>query len=315
MSGASPLPVAEAPRARDDVDMRGSHRDARRGSRAPSVALALALLALLPSRAATAAEGAARVHVVLVDGGELQGELVEKIPGEAITIQLATGEVRRIPWASVANVREVAAERPARDDDAKRDVVQGWPRPDRTPPTFRGERLTYGLTVGVGTPTGYLGGVVGYSPAPWIELELGAGLGGAFGPAAAATARVGVPILGVIRFGLGVGGSLNWLSGGARAAGGEHAGAPALARFVNFEIFQDYALGRRTFLRLVSGLAVLTNVSDYRGVCPRDATGASSCAGEKPGLPLGLRYAESRADLGGAAVIPSFGLALIWMTS
>src|SRR4051812_30007389 len=42
-----------------------------------------------------------RIHVVLVDGSEVQGELVEKVPGDHLTIQLATGEIRTIPWASI----------------------------------------------------------------------------------------------------------------------------------------------------------------------------------------------------------------------
>lgn len=261
----------------------------------------------------TAATGAARVHVVLVDGGELQGELVEKVPGEAIVIQLATGEVRRVPWARIASVRAIADGAPAREPGETRDVIRGWPRPDRTPPTFRGERLTYGVTAGTGTATGYLGGAVGYSPAPWIELEIGAGLGGAFGPALGATARAGVPILGVIRLGVGVGYSVNWLSPGARAADGEHPGAPSLARFANFELFQDYGLGRRTYLRLVTGVSVLTNVHDYGGVCARRSD-PGACAITQAKLPFGLDWAEAQADRGGSVVIPSFGLALMWLT-
>ena len=40
--------------------------------------------------------------VTLRDDSVFVGELVEKVPGNHITIRLATGEVRRIEWAAIA---------------------------------------------------------------------------------------------------------------------------------------------------------------------------------------------------------------------
>ena len=41
-------------------------------------------------------------RVTLADGTVMQGELVEKVPGDHITIKLATGEVRTIRWGALA---------------------------------------------------------------------------------------------------------------------------------------------------------------------------------------------------------------------
>ncbi|HSQ63836.1 MAG TPA: hypothetical protein VLM85_11505, partial [Polyangiaceae bacterium] len=45
---------------------------------------------------------AAQERVTLVDGTVMQGELVEKVPGDHVTIKLATGEVRTIQWRALA---------------------------------------------------------------------------------------------------------------------------------------------------------------------------------------------------------------------
>lgn len=47
-----------------------------------------------------AAQGTERV--TLADGTVMQGELVEKVPGDHITIKLATGEIRTIQWSALA---------------------------------------------------------------------------------------------------------------------------------------------------------------------------------------------------------------------
>ena len=44
----------------------------------------------------------AQERVTLADGTVMQGELVEKVPGDHITIKLATGEVRTIQWGALA---------------------------------------------------------------------------------------------------------------------------------------------------------------------------------------------------------------------
>lgn len=55
-------------------------------------------ITLFFSRFALAVETEA-VH--LRDGSIIQGELVEKVPGDHVTLKLATGEVRRIEWAAI----------------------------------------------------------------------------------------------------------------------------------------------------------------------------------------------------------------------
>ncbi len=52
-----------------------------------------------------AAFGAEVERVDLRDGSAVQGELVERVPGDHVTLKLATGEVRRIEWAAIAAVR------------------------------------------------------------------------------------------------------------------------------------------------------------------------------------------------------------------
>jgi len=44
----------------------------------------------------------AQERVTLADGTVMQGELVEKVPGDHVTIKLATGEVRTIRWSALA---------------------------------------------------------------------------------------------------------------------------------------------------------------------------------------------------------------------
>jgi len=44
----------------------------------------------------------AQERVTLADGTVMQGELVEKVPGDHITIKLATGEIRTIQWSALA---------------------------------------------------------------------------------------------------------------------------------------------------------------------------------------------------------------------
>ena len=53
--------------------------------------------------------GADVERVDLRDGSVVQGELVERVPGDHVTLKLATGEVRRIEWAAIAAVAPGAA--------------------------------------------------------------------------------------------------------------------------------------------------------------------------------------------------------------
>jgi len=59
--------------------------------------------ALLASAALVSVDARADTErVQLADGSVFEGELVEKVPNDHITIKLATGEIRRIEWSAVA---------------------------------------------------------------------------------------------------------------------------------------------------------------------------------------------------------------------
>jgi hypothetical protein len=47
-----------------------------------------------------------QITVFVVDGAVFRGELVEKIPGQYVTLRLSTGEHRRILWRFIARISE-----------------------------------------------------------------------------------------------------------------------------------------------------------------------------------------------------------------
>jgi hypothetical protein len=110
-----------------------------RASRAPSgrsLALAMALLGLhaaLPAVAyATPSESAAasdKLTVKLKNGAEYRGELVERVPGDHVTIKLATGEVKRFEWAELVDASD-AAKPKADPDSAPSSGDEGKQAPD-----------------------------------------------------------------------------------------------------------------------------------------------------------------------------------------
>ncbi len=51
---------------------------------------------------------ATTVDVTTVDGAVFHGELVEKLPGQYVTLRLATGEFRKIAWAAIARIQQHA---------------------------------------------------------------------------------------------------------------------------------------------------------------------------------------------------------------
>ena len=51
--------------------------------------------------------------VRLRDGSTFQGELVEKVPGDRVTIRLATGEIKRFAWGDIVPEAAPAATAPA----------------------------------------------------------------------------------------------------------------------------------------------------------------------------------------------------------
>lgn len=67
--------------------------------------------ALAAPLSASAADG--RVVVELRNGTSVRGELVEKVPGKKVVVQLATGEVRTVDWDSIAKIEEPQAPPPS----------------------------------------------------------------------------------------------------------------------------------------------------------------------------------------------------------
>ena len=63
----------------------------------------IALLACLPAAAALAqaTAGAVQETITLRNGDVYSGRLVERVPGDHLTLQLATGEVKVIPWSEI----------------------------------------------------------------------------------------------------------------------------------------------------------------------------------------------------------------------
>lgn len=64
---------------------------------------------------AHAADG--RVSVELKDGSSLRGEVVEKVPGKLLRVQLAGGEVRTIAWESIARLEEPSTPKESQPSD------------------------------------------------------------------------------------------------------------------------------------------------------------------------------------------------------
>src|ERR1700722_2446765 len=88
--------------------------------------VAVALAVALSARGALAEGGATEtfrdVGVATRDGATFRGELVEKVPGDHVTIKLASGEVKRFAWADVADVAVQTPSPPAKDKDKDDDA-------------------------------------------------------------------------------------------------------------------------------------------------------------------------------------------------
>lgn len=79
-----------------------------------AVALTTTLSLGLPAIAPTLAFAAAKeIDVTLKNGAMYHGKLVEKVPGDHVTIELATGEVKRFEWDDLTDEeQEPAAAKP-----------------------------------------------------------------------------------------------------------------------------------------------------------------------------------------------------------
>lgn len=86
----------------------------RRGSSAArsllAAALAVSFVFVAAARAEPVSGAAALERITLLDGSVYQGELVEKVVGDHVTLKLATGAVKRFDWRSLRG--EAAAPEP-----------------------------------------------------------------------------------------------------------------------------------------------------------------------------------------------------------
>ncbi len=330
------------------------------------------------------ADAPARERVVLESGETTSGALIELVPGDHITIMLASGDIQRISWGRVVTATTITARGsttitatgatipsdghgddstptpqpapppstepapppdsraptvsvavsrsgdetsvcttgvvpaeadgvPPCADDAAATAIDGRiePRhhlPADTSTLFDGGHFGLGLGSGIGTPTGYLGALAVIDLTSWLEFEGGAGLGGSFGHALAGMARLQLPLAHVMRFGLGIGISENFLSDTDRAAG-----APAKAQFWNFEISQDYAMSSSSFLRLTAGYAWLHNSADFAAMCPSGDIGGN-CNPMPSGVTM-VSPAKAGWDASNhnAVFFPYLGMEALWM--
>jgi hypothetical protein len=312
-----------------------------------------ALVASLASpRSARADDG--RIHVVMTDGSEVLGELVEKVPGDHLTLQLATGEVRVIPWASIQSMNPVEAT-PTTGTASGSTGTSGttttgtggsgnllvpavpygfgagipfgvaygltgdknsitWPKPDREPSLFQGDHLYLGLAGGIGMPTGYAGAVAVWDPVSFFELEAGVGTGGRFGHAVEGMARLELPLMKFMRMGIGLGYSVNYLSDADRAPDGQYPNAPRTARWFNFEFVDE------SFAIGKSGFLRLS--SGFAFILNKSdydgmcpkTSSYYASSCEETGTPLPASPKSYASDMH-APFVPYFGLSFLWRLS
>lgn len=146
------------------------------------------------------ASAAVTEAVTLTDGSMYQGELVEKVPGDHLTLRLATGEIKRFDWPEIASISGDAihptwtgseaappppppAPQPPTGPPPGPTALEGpfvnWPEPDRSPPTMMASRFSVGLLGGY-SPLGF--GAVEAEYYPFDEGALTLGIHAAFGP-------------------------------------------------------------------------------------------------------------------------------------
>lgn len=247
-----------------------------------STASVLALgFALAVGLVATRARAQVIDIVELKDGSQYQGQLVEKVEGIHVVIQLATGEVKTFLWDDVARVTPAPAPAPAlapapspvasapADATAGLElhhVYTGWSAPGASPetpspssPRETGQQLDLGLVTSLpqfGSPRGIAGLMTEYQPVPWLGLEVA----GAYdGPAEVAEGNLGWSLAETLRvghlFGVGAGVSQHF---GATGNGVAHLG--------HAELFWDLDMGDVT-LRMATGAATMFNGADHPGAC------------------------------------------------
>lgn len=100
-----------------------------------STTFAFALATIAPS---IAAADSSDVDVALKSGAQYHGKLVEKVPGDHLTIQLATGEIKRFEWSDLADQA---------DEDDSEAAPPKKPKPAPTQTTTSADRETFYVSI------------------------------------------------------------------------------------------------------------------------------------------------------------------------
>ena len=245
--------------------------------------------------------------VRLKDGSTYQGELVEKVMGDHVTLKLATGDIKRFTWdqlqfTTTQAPAPVAEEPPPSGGPppfpptpqlqtplAPPEAADGtpspeegryvfYPRPDRSRRPLDGQRLYAGLGVGWDFPAYFPGEItVGYEPFSWLGVELDARYGSPFGPSIAEMVRIGLPLYGTRRIGIGTGFQESFVTRSTTRTYYAYQGAPETAAFWNLEIFGDTFFSRNLMLRTAAGFSYLMNHNQYDRMC--QGTNSQYCNG------------------------------------
>lgn len=160
---------------------------------------------------------------------------------------------------------------------------------------WRGSTLV-GLSSGLGSPYGLLGGFVAFFPLRFLQLEVGGGYSTGFGPTVAALGRVGFNPGNSSFLALGLGVSTSFAdyrypencefpANGAAASRCTPPGAPryaegsASALWLNVEVSEDVRLGQRVGGRIAAGAGFLLNPGAFPAAagCPSEGLGLVPC--------------------------------------
>jgi hypothetical protein len=271
-------------------------------------------LAIVLAAPAALAQGSTE-RVVTKGGATYQGSLVEKLPGDHVTIQLVTGQVKRFEWSEIASAADASpsvppggatsgGELPVSNDAASLLLGRGastreplshvpdgplvdWPEPDRTAPTLMSSRLSVGMVGGI-SALGY--GAVALEYYPWDEKSFTIGLRAAFGPAGALGPSVAEmlsidwPMATWLQQGLGVGLTHSFHTGATATDGPDLPGSETFldGDCTHFAVF----FSRTVMLRATFGWSF-----------PVTAGTPSQCHG--PGSPCGRQPAAGLLATGG----------------
>lgn len=167
-----------------------------------------------------------------------------------------------------------------------------------------GKSFEFGVSGGLGSPLGYAGLFANVAPIKYIQLEIGGGAGGKFGPAIAEMVRVGAPAERHM-FSLGIGFSQNIATSYVKDKfpSATKDNVPSVSHFLNVEALWDFRLKGHFFTRFGVGVATLLNADKYKGLCGDAIT---LCNGDQTGFtPVGVAQNKGtitgyiHLDLGG----------------